>query len=59
MYVGDHPGDIEAARTGRCLGVGVATGPSSAAQLSEVGADVVLPDLFAFPAWLEQWLARV
>jgi phosphoglycolate phosphatase len=51
-YVGDHPGDVEAARVARAVAVAVATGPHSAAELVACGADVVLPDLTAFPRWL-------
>ena len=57
VYVGDHPGDVTAARAGRAVAVAVATGPHDAAALERAGADVVLPDLTAFPAWLER-LAR-
>jgi phosphoglycolate phosphatase len=52
VYVGDHPGDIAAARVAGAVAVSVATGPYSAAQLAEAGADVVLDDLRAFPEWL-------
>jgi phosphoglycolate phosphatase len=55
VYVGDHLGDLVAARTAAAVGVGVATGPYSAAELAAEGADVSLPDLTAFPAWLEQY----
>jgi phosphoglycolate phosphatase len=30
----------------------VATGPFTAVELLAYGADLVLPDLLAFPAWL-------
>jgi phosphoglycolate phosphatase len=52
VYVGDHLADIVGARTGGALAVAVATGPYGAAELREHGADVVLDDLTAFPAWL-------
>jgi phosphoglycolate phosphatase len=52
VYVGDHGGDMEAARVAGCAAVGVATGPQSTEQLHAAGADVVLPDLTVFPAWL-------
>jgi phosphoglycolate phosphatase len=55
VYVGDHPGDMEAARVAGAVGVGVATGGTGAAALRAGGADVVLPGLGAFPAWLERW----
>ena len=51
-YVGDHLGDIAAARAGEATAVAVATGMYDAAALREAGADVVLPDLTHFPAWL-------
>lgn len=59
VYVGDHPGDMDAARVAGAVGVGVATGPHTAAQLTAAGADVVLPDLMAFPDWLAGWWPRV
>ncbi|MEW2356310.1 HAD hydrolase-like protein [Spirillospora sp. NPDC029432] len=51
-YVGDHTGDVDAARAAAAVAVGVATGPFDGPALSEYGADVVLPDLWAFPEWL-------
>lgn len=56
VYVGDHLGDIEGARAGGALAVAVATGPYRAEELRAAGADVVLPDLTAFPAWLDSYL---
>jgi phosphoglycolate phosphatase len=55
VYVGDHPGDVAAARVARALAVGVATGPHDAAALVAAGADVVLADLRGFPQWLTAW----
>jgi phosphoglycolate phosphatase len=52
IYVGDHTGDVRAARIAQAYSVGVATGPCTADELREAGADVVLPDLTAFPGWL-------
>jgi phosphoglycolate phosphatase len=52
VYVGDHPGDVEAAQRAGAVSVAVPTGPHSAAQLTACGAEVVLPDLTAFPQWL-------
>jgi phosphoglycolate phosphatase len=52
VYVGDHQGDIRAARAAEALSVTVATGPFDAGQLSALGADVVLADLTEFPDWL-------
>ncbi|MGW6913499.1 HAD family hydrolase [Kitasatospora sp. NPDC054939] len=57
IYVGDHLGDIRGARHAGAVAVGVATGPYSAEELLAAGADVVLPDLTAFPAWLTAHLA--
>jgi phosphoglycolate phosphatase len=56
VYVGDHIGDVTAARTADAMAVGVATGPVSAEDLAAAGADVVLPDLTRFPAWLASYL---
>ncbi|MFE6127607.1 HAD family hydrolase [Streptomyces sp. NPDC056437] len=57
VYVGDHTGDVRGARTARALSVVVPTGPCSADELREAGADVVLDDLMAFPAWLRDYAA--
>lgn len=51
VYVGDHLGDIRGARAANALAVSVATGPYDEEALRAAGADVVLPDLTAFPAW--------
>lgn len=51
-YVGDHPGDVRAARVAGAVAVGVTTGSHDEAALRAAGADVVLPGLEAFPAWL-------
>lgn len=53
VYVGDHVGDVRGALAAGALSVGVPTGPCDAATLREAGADVVLADLTAFPAWLD------
>jgi len=55
VYVGDHTGDVRGARTAGALSVAVATGPCDAAELGAAGADVVLADLTAFPAWLADY----
>ncbi|MBL1081875.1 HAD family hydrolase [Streptomyces actinomycinicus] len=57
VYVGDHVGDVRGARTAGALSVAVATGPCPAAELHAAGADVVLADLSAFPAWLAGYRA--
>ena len=51
-YVGDHVADMVAARDAGVIGIGVTTGPCSAGELVVAGADVVLPDLRAFPPLL-------
>ena len=56
VYVGDHPGDVSAARAAGALAVAVPTGPHDAAALREAGADVVLPDLLAFGEWFDRHL---
>jgi phosphoglycolate phosphatase len=56
VYVGDHLGDITGARAADALAVAVATGPISATELAEAGADVVLTDLTEFPTWLANYL---
>lgn len=57
VYVGDHPGDIEAARVAGATAVAVATGPHPADALATHGPDVVLDDLTAFPGWLDGFVA--
>ncbi|KUO11000.1 HAD family hydrolase [Streptomyces sp. DSM 15324] len=55
VYVGDHVGDVRGARLAEAFSVGVATGPCSAAELTEAGADVVLDDLTRFGAWFADY----
>ncbi|MFF3322144.1 HAD family hydrolase [Streptomyces sp. NPDC002889] len=57
VYVGDHIGDVRGARVAEALSVAVPTGPCDAAELREAGADVILDDLTAFPAWLRDHCA--
>jgi phosphoglycolate phosphatase len=52
-YVGDHVADMAAARAAGVPGVGVPTGPCSAAELSAAGATVVLDGLTGLPRWLD------
>ena len=56
VYVGDHPGDVEAARVAGAISVAVTTGPQTEAALVAAGADVVLADLVGFPKWLSSFL---
>ncbi len=55
VYVGDHTGDVRGAHTADALSVAVVTGPCDAAELREAGADVIIDDLTAFPAWLRDY----
>ena len=48
-YVGDHPGDVRAARHAGVHAIAVATGPTSSAELSETSPDAVLMDLHGLP----------
>ncbi|MET9495557.1 haloacid dehalogenase-like hydrolase [Streptomyces sp. NPDC006552] len=52
VFVGDHVGDVRGARAAGAYAVSLTTGPCDAAELRAAGADVVLADLTAFPAWL-------
>ena len=52
VYVGDHPGDMAAAHTASAYAVGVTTGANDEAALLSAGANLTLPDLDAFVAWL-------
>ncbi|WP_381796946.1 HAD family hydrolase [Streptomyces niveus] len=58
VYVGDHTGDVRGARTAGALSVAVPTGPCAEEELRAAGADVVLPDLLAFPEWLRAYVAE-
>lgn len=51
-YVGDHPGDVRAARSAGVYSVVVPTGPTSADDLLAERPDVLLPDLGHLPGWL-------
>jgi phosphoglycolate phosphatase len=56
VYVGDHPGDVQAARVAGAISVAVTTGPQTEASLVAAGADVILTDLVGFPKWLSSFL---
>ncbi|WP_424215463.1 HAD family hydrolase [Streptomyces sp. BI20] len=58
VYVGDHVGDVRGARAAGALSVAVPTGPCPAEELREAGADVILSDLTALPAWLAEHRAE-
>jgi phosphoglycolate phosphatase len=57
-YIGDHTGDVVAARHAGALAVAVSTGPTPAEELWAAGADVVLPGIGGFPDWLHEALGR-
>lgn len=52
VYVGDHLGDMRGAQAAGATAVGVTSGPCSRQELLDAGADIVLPGLTGFPAWL-------
>lgn len=58
VVVGDTPHDVACGKAHGCRSVGVATGRSSAAELSAAGADLVLRDLTDGQGF-ERWLDRV
>ena len=58
IYVGDHPGDMAAALAADAYAVGVTTGANDETALPAAGADVALPDLHTFVAWLPGHLLR-
>jgi phosphoglycolate phosphatase-like HAD superfamily hydrolase len=45
VLIGDSTRDVQAARIGGAAMIAVASGRSTAAELREAGADIVLPDL--------------
>jgi phosphoglycolate phosphatase-like HAD superfamily hydrolase len=59
MYVGDHVHDVEGALAAGILSVSVLTGGCSREELVAAGTHVVLPDLAAYPAWLDRHLATI
>jgi uncharacterized protein len=56
IYVGDHTGDMVAARTAGAIAVAVTTGGDTEEQLRTAGADVVLHDLACFTPWLASYV---
>jgi pyridinium-3,5-biscarboxylic acid mononucleotide sulfurtransferase len=56
IYVGDHVHDVEGALAAEALSVSVLTGGCTREELLEAGTHVVLEDLAAFPAWLDEHL---
>ncbi|CAB4704103.1 MAG: ATP-dependent sacrificial sulfur transferase LarE [Actinobacteria bacterium] len=56
IYVGDHIHDVEGALAAGVTSVSVLTGGCTREELEEAGTHVVLDDLGAFPAWLDDHL---
>jgi uncharacterized protein len=59
LYVGDHVHDVEGARAAGVVSVSVLTGGCTREELEEAGTDVVLADLDAFPAWLDDYVLQL
>lgn len=58
IYVGDHPGDMAAARAANAYAVGVTTGANDWHALEAAGADLVLPGLDTFATWLPRHISE-
>ena len=56
VYVGDHVHDVEGALAAGILSVSVLTGGCTEQELVDAGTHAVLPDLTAFPDWLDEHL---
>ena len=56
-YVGDHVHDMDAARGAEVLGIGVTSGPCTAAQLRAAGADHVVGSLGEVTERLAGWVS--
>ena len=56
IYVGDHVHDVEGALAAGAVSVSVLSGGCTREELVEAGTHVVLDDLAAFPAWLDEHL---
>lgn len=54
IYVGDHVHDVEGALAAGATSVSVLTGGCTREELEAAGTHVVLDDLHAFPAWLDE-----
>ena len=57
VYVGDHEGDIRAARAAGAVSFVVTSGPMTRDELLEHEPDVIVESLKEFRPWLERWLA--
>ena len=56
VYVGDHEGDIRAARAANALAFVVTTGPMTRDELAAHAPDMLVDSLEAFRPWLREWL---
>ena len=56
VYVGDHEGDIRAARAAEAVSFVVTSGPMTRAELEEHRPDVIVSSLVEFRPWLTRWL---
>jgi uncharacterized protein len=56
IFVGDHVHDVEGALAAGAHSVSVLTGGCTEAEVVAAGTHTVLPDLTAFPAWLDDHL---
>ncbi len=54
IYVGDHVHDVEGALAAGAISVSVLTGGCTREELEAAGTHVILDDLAAFPAWLDE-----
>ena len=57
IYVGDHEGDIRAARAADALSFIVTSGPMTRPELEQHGPDVIVTSLTEFRPWLQRWLS--
>lgn len=58
IYVGDHPGDVLAARAAEAISIVVTNGATNEGILRESKPDVVLKTLEEFPSWLHNYQSQ-
>lgn len=56
VYVGDHEGDIRAARAADAVAFIVTSGPMTREELEPHEPDVIVSSLLEFRPWLQRWL---
>lgn len=56
VYVGDHEGDIRAARSAEALAFIVTSGPMTRDELLSFSPDVIVDSLMEFRPWLTRWM---